>query len=109
MGASQGTLGILDDRERARGSDASADQVPALLGRQQSGHGYYAAVDKGFYKDEGLDVEVVMGGPNLNPIQTVMGGATTLGQADAQAVAAARAEGLPISVSERATRRRPTR
>src|SRR5689334_5747486 len=60
--------------------------------------GYYAAVDKGFYKEEGLDVEVVMGGPNLNPIQTVMGGATTLGQADVQAVAAARAEGVPISV-----------
>jgi NitT/TauT family transport system substrate-binding protein len=60
--------------------------------------GYYAAVDKGFYRDEGLDVEVVMGGPNIDAVQSVMGGATTLGQVDAQAVADARAEGLPISV-----------
>jgi NitT/TauT family transport system substrate-binding protein len=98
MAASQGTSAS------STTASAPAGATPARIKFQHSWvannqvTGYYAAVDKGFYKDEGLDVEVVMGGPNLDPIQTVMGGATTLGQADAQAVAAARAEGLPISV-----------
>lgn len=37
--------------------------------------GYYVAEDKGFYKAEGLDVEVLPGGPNISMIQQVANGA----------------------------------
>src|SRR5918993_4777335 len=29
--------------------------------------GYYAAVDQGYYEEEGLDVEIVEGGPDIVP------------------------------------------
>jgi NitT/TauT family transport system substrate-binding protein len=36
--------------------------------------GYYAAVAQGYYKDEGLDVEVVEGGPDIVPIDSLAAG-----------------------------------
>ena len=35
--------------------------------------GYYAAVDQGFYEDEGLDVTIRAGGPDIVPEQVVLG------------------------------------
>src|ERR1700727_449969 len=36
--------------------------------------GYYVAKDKGFYKDEGLDVTIKPGGPDVAPEQVLAGG-----------------------------------
>ncbi len=36
--------------------------------------GYYVAADKGFYKEEGLDVEIKPGGPDIAPAQVIAGG-----------------------------------
>jgi NitT/TauT family transport system substrate-binding protein len=36
--------------------------------------GYYAAVAKGYYKDEGLDVQIVEGGPDIVPIDSLSAG-----------------------------------
>src|SRR5215210_3995263 len=36
--------------------------------------GYYAAVDQGYYKDEGLDVELVEGGPDIVPQDVLSAG-----------------------------------
>ena len=36
--------------------------------------GYYVAKDKGFYKDEDLDVEIKPGGPDIAPVQVLAGG-----------------------------------
>ncbi|MGN0065773.1 MAG: ABC transporter substrate-binding protein [Nocardioides sp.] len=36
--------------------------------------GYYAAVDQGFYSDEGLDVEIVEGGPDIVPQDALSAG-----------------------------------
>ena len=41
--------------------------------------GYYAAVDQGYYKDLGLDVSLVLGGPNINEVQVVATGGADLG------------------------------
>jgi NitT/TauT family transport system substrate-binding protein len=30
--------------------------------------GYYAALDKGYYKEEGIDLTIQPGGPDVNPI-----------------------------------------
>ena len=35
--------------------------------------GYYAAKAQGFYKDEGLDVNIKVGGPDITPEQVVLG------------------------------------
>ncbi|WP_197915590.1 ABC transporter substrate-binding protein [Thiosulfatihalobacter marinus] len=36
--------------------------------------GYYVALDKGFYKEEGLDVTIKPGGPDIAPAQVIAGG-----------------------------------
>ena len=36
--------------------------------------GYYVAKDKGFYEEEGLDVEIKPGGPDIAPAQVIAGG-----------------------------------
>lgn len=87
-----------------QGASASAAASPALtaLKYQHSwvmnaqAVGYLVAVEQGFYGAEGLDVEIIAGGPNVNPVQTVMGGVAPVGAANAQQAAAARAQGLPI-------------
>ncbi len=57
------------------GSAAPADLKPVKLQLQWFTQGqfagYFAAVDQGFYKDEGLDVEILEGGVDIVP-QTVL-------------------------------------
>ena len=43
--------------------------------------GYYAAVDKGYYKDAGLDVTLLLGGPQVNNVQVVATGGADIGTA----------------------------
>ena len=41
--------------------------------------GYYAAVEKGYYRNAGLDVTLKVGGPDITPEQTVLGGQAQFG------------------------------
>jgi NitT/TauT family transport system substrate-binding protein len=41
--------------------------------------GYYAALDQGYYEDEGLDVDIRPGGPDIVPEQVVLGGQAGFG------------------------------
>ena len=43
--------------------------------------GYYAAQDQGYYKDAGLDVSFLLGGPNINNVQVVATGGADIGTA----------------------------
>jgi NitT/TauT family transport system substrate-binding protein len=43
--------------------------------------GYYAALDQGYYKDAGLDVQLLLGGPNINNVQVVATGGAEIGTA----------------------------
>lgn len=36
--------------------------------------GYFVAKDKGYYEEEGLDVEIKPGGPDISPVQVLAGG-----------------------------------
>ena len=58
--------------------------------------GFYAAKDKGFYNDQGLDVTLYPGGPDQNPIRSVAAGSDTFGQGGLVEVLQARAKGVPI-------------
>ena len=41
--------------------------------------GYYAAQEKGYYKDEGIDIRILEGGKDISPIQMVSSGKADFG------------------------------
>jgi NitT/TauT family transport system substrate-binding protein len=43
--------------------------------------GYYAAEDQGYYAEEGLDVDLLLGGPQVNNVQVVASGGAEIGTA----------------------------
>jgi len=61
-----------------KGSSASGDLKPVKLQLQWYAQaqfaGYYAAVAKGYYKDEGLDVSIVEGSADIVPIDALTAG-----------------------------------
>ncbi|MDB3910401.1 ABC transporter substrate-binding protein [Paracoccaceae bacterium] len=60
----------------AAGTAHAADKVTLQLKwvTQAQFAGYYVALDKGFYKDVGLDVTIKAGGPDIAPAQVIAGG-----------------------------------
>ncbi|MCP4182270.1 MAG: ABC transporter substrate-binding protein [Hyphomicrobiales bacterium] len=60
----------------AAGASMAADKVTLQLKwvTQAQFAGYYVAKDKGFYKEENLDVEIKPGGPDIAPAQVLVGG-----------------------------------
>ena len=65
------------------GGEASEELTPVTLQSkwvpQAQFAGYYAAVDQGFYEDEGLAVTIRAGGPDIVPEQVVLGGQAEFG------------------------------
>lgn len=43
--------------------------------------GYYVALDKGWYREEGLDLTIKAGGPDISPVDLVSGGISDFGTA----------------------------
>jgi NitT/TauT family transport system substrate-binding protein len=58
--------------------------------------GYYAALDQGFYEEEGLDVTILPGGPDIAPPQVLAGGGADVIVEWMPAALAAREGGLPL-------------
>ncbi|SNR45730.1 ABC transporter substrate-binding protein [Paracoccus sediminis] len=58
--------------------------------------GYYVAKDKGFYEEEGLDVTILPGGPDIAPTQVLAGGGADVVVEWMPAALAAREKGLPL-------------
>ncbi len=58
--------------------------------------GYYVAQDKGFYEEEGLDVTIMPGGPDIAPPQMIAGGSADVIVEWMPAALAARERGLPL-------------
>jgi NitT/TauT family transport system substrate-binding protein len=58
--------------------------------------GYYVAAAKGYYKDEGLDVTILPGGPDIAPEQVIAGGGADVIVDWMPAALAAREKGLPL-------------
>jgi len=59
--------------------------------------GYLLALERGFYRDEGLDVELVEGGPKHDPMQELKDGEVQYAVADSGALLY-RAQGMPVVV-----------
>jgi NitT/TauT family transport system substrate-binding protein len=58
--------------------------------------GYYVAKDNGYYADEGLDVTILPGGPDVVPPQVMAGGAADVMVDWMPSALAAREKGLSI-------------
>jgi NitT/TauT family transport system substrate-binding protein len=58
--------------------------------------GYYVAAEKGFYEEEGLNVTIKPGGPDIAPTQVIAGGAADVIVEWMPAALAAREKGLPL-------------
>jgi NitT/TauT family transport system substrate-binding protein len=60
--------------------------------------GYYQALAKGYYKEEGLDVEILPGGPNAQVRESVGLGRADIGMTNGDDVIVAIARGVPIKM-----------
>jgi NitT/TauT family transport system substrate-binding protein len=58
--------------------------------------GYYVAQEKGFYKDEGLNVTIKAGGPDVNPSQVIAGGGADVVVDWMPSALATREKGVPL-------------
>jgi NitT/TauT family transport system substrate-binding protein len=58
--------------------------------------GYYVALDQGYYDEEGLDVTILAGGPDIAPPQVLAGGGADVMLNWMPSALAARENGLPV-------------
>lgn len=80
------------------GTAQAADQLTLQLKwvTQAQFAGYYVALDQGFYEEEGLDVTIKPGGPDIAPVQVLMGGGADVMVDWMPSALAAREAGAPI-------------
>ncbi|MCA1299632.1 ABC transporter substrate-binding protein [Stappia indica] len=82
----------------AFGPARAADDVTLQLKWVTQGQfaGYYVAADKGFYEEEGLNVTIKPGGPDVAPVQVLAGGAADVMVDWMPSALAAREKGVPV-------------
>jgi len=79
-------------------ADADANDVKLQLQwvTQAQFAGYYVALDEGFYEEEGLNVTILPGGPDIAPPQVLAGGGADVMLNWMPSALAAREKGLPV-------------
>lgn len=81
-------------------ASAAADPVDVTVQfkwtHQSQFAGHYAADRLGFYRDEGLKVSFLPGGPDINPIEPVVAGAADLGIDSPTEIILSQALGKPV-------------
>jgi len=77
---------------------ASAEDVTLQLKWVTQGQfaGYYVALENGFYEEEGLNVTIRPGGPDIAPVQVLMGGGADVMVDWMPSALAAREQGAPV-------------
>jgi len=109
----QGSLAATALALAGRPGRASA-QAPAALGLQLGWFanaqmaGDFTAIGKGYFKDAGLDVKVVPGGPSIDPVGVVASGSVPIGNvASIGVLVSGRSRGVPIKAFASAFQRHP--
>jgi NitT/TauT family transport system substrate-binding protein len=104
-GAGPGSLGW---------SSIASAQTPTQLGLQLGWFansqmaGDFTAIGKGFFRDAGLDVKVVPGGPSIDPVGVVASGSVLVGNvASIGVLVSGRSRGVPIKAFASAFQRHP--
>lgn len=91
--------------ESPEATGASEFQAPAELTKvslvtnwfaEPEHGGQYTAFDKGYYKEAGLDMTIIPGGPQVSAMQIVASGKAEFGMDQADAILRAREEGIPV-------------
>jgi len=102
-GAATGVIAMGPGVSLLMPADARADtakltvQYDWLIGNGQIGD--VVAVDKGYFKDEGFEIEMIPGGPNSATLAPVVSGQAQLGQfSGVSQLLLARAAGAPVRV-----------
>src|SRR3954467_14176987 len=82
----------------ASGSGSGLKKVKLLLNwfPEAEHGGFYAALVNGYYREAGLDVDIVPGGPTVPVVQQVAGRQVEFGIANADPILFGRAEGAPV-------------
>jgi ABC-type nitrate/sulfonate/bicarbonate transport system substrate-binding protein len=78
----------------AQGFDEVIVQLNWIKNVQHGGH--FAAIEKGFYREERLNVDVKPGGPGIDSIALTANGRAHIGDRDSTNVMLARGRGIPI-------------
>ncbi|MCG6942852.1 MAG: transporter substrate-binding domain-containing protein [Thiohalocapsa sp.] len=98
-------IALLPSAASASGSNAqSADAPPRPVSIQlQWRHqwqfaGFYAALAQGYYREAGLDVTLLEGGPDIDPLDAVLAGRADFGTAAADPLLLRYAAGEPIKL-----------
>ena len=60
--------------------------------------GFFAAIENGFYKQEGIDAGLVAGGPGIDTVANVAAGKSTMGDRPSGALIVARDKGIPVKI-----------
>ena len=77
-----------------------------LAGSQQAGE--YIAIDKGYFKQAGINVTVQPGGPNLDSVSLVASGSASIGQiSSSPSLILARSQGIPVKAFASALQKHP--
>src|SRR3989442_1821143 len=70
--------------------------------------GAFVALDKGYYKERGIDLRIDPGGPNIDPVSLTASGSNTIGNvASIAAMFLARSNGIPVRAFATALQRHP--
>lgn len=88
------------------GGQATSIRLGWLANAQYAGD--FVALDKGYFKERGLDVRIDPGGPNIDPITLTAGSSNTFGNVSSiAALILARSNGIPIKAFGTALQRHP--
>lgn len=89
-----------DTTDTGSGDSESDDLIPVTFQSkwipQAQFMGYYVALDKGFYKDEGLDVTILPGGSDINVPSVVESGTAQIGTTNLYNVLSYQEQGYPL-------------
>ena len=99
--------GLLGGCVGPSGGDVPPETIQLSWLKDVSFAGTYIADSRGWFKDEGLDVELRPGGPNVVVPPVVAAGTALVGMASTDVTAAARAQGTMLKIIAARFRRNP--
>ena len=97
LGAALPSLGVLGAREaHAQAAKAIGFQLSWIKSIQYGG--YFAGIEKGYFKEAGLDPTFNSGGPNIDSVANVASGKSVIGDRPIGPLLIAREKGVPIKI-----------
>ncbi|QSF46368.1 ABC transporter substrate-binding protein [Paenibacillus tianjinensis] len=101
-----------DETIKADGGQGESGELKKVVLRLKWIHqaqfaGFYTAVEKGYYKDAGLDVEIRPGGSDFPSVQMVASGSEEFGVTGADQIIIAREKGVPVKAVSTIYRKTP--